>query len=300
MNEIFEKCMDKIKLQAAEYDFDDDIDGDTIEEDELTNESFETAYRVSKASKKAKKLERLVKSIPNQELVAKSLDADRDKIKHMGGEVELEEYIVKPFDDDFMPNISLNSKSLTLINDVEDQGSTDQDDMRGKVVFSRKTPENRVREYSMAPPNEDGTYTIPAKYGPVTLISIGSIVTDDVQFHNDRYIFPVGYHIKRPYLSAINPSDNSIYECTVSRDERGPLYEVTAMDSGKKFTGRSSSGAWASIVQDSLAIRNRPKTTSICGPDLFGFTCPEIAKLVQDLPGSKQCSKYKWQKFIEK
>ena len=61
---------------------------------------------------------------------------------------------------------------------------------------------------------------------------------------------------------------------------------------------RSSSGAWSSIVNKAYAIRNKPPTNAVCGPDLFGFTCPEVAKMIQEMDGAKSCTKYKWQTFL--
>ena len=61
---------------------------------------------------------------------------------------------------------------------------------------------------------------------------------------------------------------------------------------------RSTSGAWGSVINAAYAIRNKAPTSAVCGPDLFGLTCPEVALRIQRLEGAKSCFKYKWQKFI--
>ena len=163
-------------------------------------------------------------------------------------------------------------------------------------VHSRKTPENRVRQYRTITPNGDGTFTIPARYGAVTLITLGNICSEP-NFHTERYIYPIGYHVRRPFLSTHNQSETE-YECRI-KDDDGPLFEVKSFD-GVIYTGRSASGAWIPIVHAAHKLRDKPLTSSVCGPDLFGFTSPEIALMIQNLNGADQCSKYKKQSFVLK
>jgi hypothetical protein len=76
-------------------------------------------------------------------------------------------------------------------------------------------------------------------------------------------------------------------------------FEVKATDCKLVSHGRSMSGAWANIVNSSAQIRNRPPSTAVSGPELFGITFPEVALRIQRLPGAKQCAKYKWQTFLD-
>ncbi len=69
-------------------------------------------------------------------------------------------------------------------------------------------------------------------------------------------------------------------------------------DSGLIFKAKSSSGAWSQVVNLSNTIRGKKATNAVCGPDLYGFSSPEVAKLIQELPGADKCQKNKWQTFV--
>ena len=43
----------------------------------------------------------------------------------------------------------------------------------------------------------DGKPKLPQQIGVLTVHSLGTIVTDRPNFHNERYIFPVGYTVSR-------------------------------------------------------------------------------------------------------
>jgi hypothetical protein len=48
-------------------------------------------------------------------------------------------------------------------------------------------------------------------------------------------------------------------------------------------------------MRQSNAVRNRTGSNSASGPDYYGFSQLVIAKLIQELPGARDCAKYKWQ-----
>lgn len=45
--------------------------------------------------------------------------------------------------------------------------------------------------------NADGSPKLPQQIGVLTVLNLGTIVTDRPNFHNERYIFPVGYTVSR-------------------------------------------------------------------------------------------------------
>lgn len=57
---------------------------------------------------------------------------------------------------------------------------------------SRKT-----RKVMYVAKDEDGNYRLPVQIGALTLLSLGQVVWDREGFHNDRYIWPVGYSVQR-------------------------------------------------------------------------------------------------------
>lgn len=77
--------------------------------------------------------------------------------------------------------------------------------------YSRKTPDHRIRKHKpIPPPQADGTFTVPAKYGPVTVVKLGAIaaamneIEDVGGYDTERYIYPVGYTTTRRFLSTLN------------------------------------------------------------------------------------------------
>lgn len=45
--------------------------------------------------------------------------------------------------------------------------------------------------------DSDGNPNLPQQIGVLTVLNLGTIITDRPTFHNERYIFPVGYTVSR-------------------------------------------------------------------------------------------------------
>lgn len=45
--------------------------------------------------------------------------------------------------------------------------------------------------------DEAGDYIMPIQLGTIKLLSLGTVISDNPAYHNNRYIFPVGYKIER-------------------------------------------------------------------------------------------------------
>lgn len=70
--------------------------------------------------------------------------------------------------------------------------------------------DNNSSEQTAAPAkrsrrDENGDYILPVQIGILTVLSLGTIITDNPNYHNDRYIWPIGYTIQRYYNSITNP-----------------------------------------------------------------------------------------------
>jgi hypothetical protein len=88
---------------------------------------------------------------------------------------------------------------MRRLDEPQRTGPPGSEDRKRKFI-SRKTPENRVRKCKPIQQNEQGEVIVPARYGQVTIKSIGRIVSDDLQYHTERYLYPVDYEIERPFL----------------------------------------------------------------------------------------------------
>ncbi|KAI8890421.1 hypothetical protein K501DRAFT_236686 [Backusella circina FSU 941] len=148
--------------------------------------------------------------------------------------------------------------------------------------------------------DETGHPKLPQQIGVLTVVDLGKIKTDRDSFHNERYIFPVGYTVKRTYPSMIDPSSNTTITSTIVDGGDGPRFHITAADMpDEPIVANSATGAWTVVVRRSNEIRHREHSNSASGPDYYGFKHPTIAKMIQDLPGTDLLQNYVWQNFEE-
>ncbi|KAG9298998.1 hypothetical protein G9A89_020311 [Geosiphon pyriformis] len=146
--------------------------------------------------------------------------------------------------------------------------------------------------------DERGNYILPVQIGILTVISLGSVVHDRDTFHNERYIWPVGYAVRRSYNSMINADLQTIYTCKIEDGGDGPRFVIEAADQpNKPITANTATGAWTTVVREANAIRHRDHSNSASGPDYFGFSQATIRKMIQDLPNASKCKNYTIQNF---
>ncbi|KAI8583935.1 hypothetical protein K450DRAFT_220674 [Umbelopsis ramanniana AG] len=159
---------------------------------------------------------------------------------------------------------------------------------------SRKT-----RRVMYVEKDEEGNYRLPVQIGALTLLSLGQVVWDREGFHNDRYIWPIGYSVQRSYMSMINPESNTIYTCTIEDGGDAPQFRITPEDAKEEeLVSGTATGVWTTVVKRANQIRHRDVSNSVSGPEYFGFAHPTIAKMIQDLPGAERCGRYKWQDLV--
>ncbi|KAI8343834.1 F/Y-rich N-terminus-domain-containing protein [Blakeslea trispora] len=148
--------------------------------------------------------------------------------------------------------------------------------------------------------DSEGKPILPQQIGVLTVLNLGTIITDRDTFHNERYIFPVGYTVRRTYPSMTDPNSNTIITSTILDGGDGPRFHVVAADQpDEPIIANSATGAWTVVVRRSNEIRHRDHSNSASGPDYYGFKHPTIAKMIQDLPNTRHLKNYVWQNFEE-
>ncbi|KAG2205130.1 hypothetical protein INT47_002224, partial [Mucor saturninus] len=148
--------------------------------------------------------------------------------------------------------------------------------------------------------DNQGHPKLPQQIGVLTVLNLGKINPHQDAFHNERYIFPVGYTVRRTYPSMIDPHNNTVITSTIIDGGDGPRFHVLASDQPMDpIIANSATGAWTVVVRKSNEIRHREHSNSASGPDYYGFKHPTIAKMIQDLPGANQLKNYVWQNFQE-
>ncbi|KAG8375981.1 hypothetical protein BUALT_Bualt09G0015600 [Buddleja alternifolia] len=134
--------------------------------------------------------------------------------------------------------------------------------------------------------------------GELQIISLGKIAKDTGNFHNERFIWPEGYTAVRMFPSIIDPSVHTLYKMEVLRDadlRTRPLFRVTT-DNEEEFDGPSPSACWNKIYKRirTLQIRNpdhKADQNFASGSYMFGFSHPEISKLIKEMLNSRSSSK---------
>ncbi|KAF9365152.1 hypothetical protein BGX34_011208 [Mortierella sp. NVP85] len=183
---------------------------------------------------------------------------------------------------------------------ITNVGSATQKPKRIHQTNKQRPGLAKARKVQALEKDEAGNIKFPVTVGIITIWSIGHVVYDREAFHNDRYIWPVGYKMSRLYNSMIDPSNLTTYTCSVIDDGEAPKFQIDAEDQpGKPIIAGSATGAWTHVVKAANAIRKREHSNSASGPDYFGFSNATIAKMIQDLPDVDKCSSYIMQRFEE-
>ncbi|KAI8600368.1 F/Y-rich N-terminus-domain-containing protein [Dissophora ornata] len=158
----------------------------------------------------------------------------------------------------------------------------------------------KVRKVQAIERDEARNVKLPVTVGIITIMNLGHVVYDRDAFHNERYIWPVGYKMSRSYNSMIDPHQQTTYTCSVIDDGEAPKFQIDAEDQpGKPIIAGTATGAWTHIVKAANLIRKRDHSNSASGPDYFGFSNATIAKMIQDLPNADKCKSYIMQRFEE-
>ncbi|KAF1799061.1 F/Y-rich N-terminus-domain-containing protein [Mucor lusitanicus] len=153
------------------------------------------------------------------------------------------------------------------------------------------------RTYYEVDRDNQGAYILPVEIDSWTVVDLGTVIYDRPAYHNQRYIYPANYTVRKWYRSMIDPKSDTQYTCRILENGREPKFEVTADDCPMTYSGPTPTTVWTIIVRRAFAIRNQEYGHNPVGPDFFGLRKNTIAKMIQDLPNASKCSQYVWQTF---
>ncbi|KAF9188337.1 hypothetical protein BGZ51_000657 [Haplosporangium sp. Z 767] len=179
-------------------------------------------------------------------------------------------------------------------------GSATQKPKRITNSLKQRTHSTKARKVQALERDEAGKIKLPVTVGIITIMDLGHVVYDREAFHNERYIWPVGYKMSRLYNSMIDPQKQTTYTCSIVDDGDAPKFQIDAEDQpGLPIIAGTATGAWTHVVKAANLIRKRDHSNSASGPDYFGFSNATIAKMIQDLPNAEKCENYIMQRFEE-
>ncbi|RCH80414.1 hypothetical protein CU098_004959 [Rhizopus stolonifer] len=189
---------------------------------------------------------------------------------------------------------TMNIRSITSI------GTTDTyfHQSRRKKRDTKPPNANDIRPFIEVDKNAQGDYALPAEVDSWTVLDLGTVVWDRAAFHNQRYIYPVGYRVKKWYRSMIDPHSDTQYTCEILDGGEEPMFQLNADDNPNEcWRGPTPTTVWTIVVRRAFAIRNMDYGHNPVGPDFFGLRKNTIAKMIQDLPNADKCKNYIWQNF---
>ncbi|KAJ6956317.1 histone-lysine N-methyltransferase ATX2-like [Populus alba x Populus x berolinensis] len=154
--------------------------------------------------------------------------------------------------------------------------------------------------------------TSPYVIGDLQIISLGKIVKDSEHFQDNRFTWPEGYTALRKFTSIKDPNVRMIYKMEVLRDAESkirPLFRVT-LDNGEEINGSTPDACWDKIyrkirkMQDGnsngFGAESVGERKLKSGSDMFGFSNPEVIKLLKGLSKSIHSSKLSTSKLTSK
>ncbi|XP_039284820.1 transforming growth factor beta regulator 1 [Nilaparvata lugens] len=178
--------------------------------------------------------------------------------------------------------------------------TTDRSSMKMKKPISSKVSQSVKKKKLVAPIPLDncGRPIFPIHLGDLKVHSIGE-VSDRPEFHNEDYIFPIGYCSTRQYGSVNDPEKSCVYTCKVMDGGAQPRFEIVT-DSlvDEPIVSWNIDEAHSRLLQlvnrcvgaDVVSVRGR-------GADFFGLSHPTIHHLIQSSLGARKCHGYVATKF---
>lgn len=224
----------------------------------------------------------LAEKVEKQSLKIKSLSIEKDLLLER---LQKDEEAAKEF--------------LSLHQRAPSEGSVTDVEMSLESELKKKKKAKKTLKIKKIQPvvtGEDGQPVYPIKLGLLSLENLGVIVYDRDSFHNERYIYPVGYKITRDYWSTRDPESVVTFTCEIRDGGIGPSFIVTPSDFPQdQVVSSSPTGAWAQIFKLACELRNAEPPKATAGPEYFGFTQPTIAYLIEQLPNANLCKNYQKQ-----
>lgn len=156
-----------------------------------------------------------------------------------------------------------------------------------------------------------GRPLFPICLGPLTIHSLGEIVSERTAYHRVHVIYPVGFCSSRTYASVTRPTQAATYTCKILDAGNVPRFELVCEEpeTGEErvFSGNSPSDCHNMVLAAINSAPGMPKgvlqptaevnSISDRGLRFFGLSHPSVQNVLQACPGARKCVNYHWIKF---
>ncbi|KAG0828116.1 hypothetical protein G6F29_007809 [Rhizopus arrhizus] len=170
--------------------------------------------------------------------------------------------------------------------DEEEEGdSSEGEEDNSEDEASRKKRRRYAKKRHSIPRAEDGSIQLPVQIASLKVIDLGRIEYERPSFHNERYIFPIGYTAERTYMSMVDPSNQTVYTCKVEDSSDGPLFTLWSADAPDQcLSAKTATGVWALVIKKVNEVRQKDSSNAISGPEYYGFSNPLVREMIEELP----------------
>ncbi|CAM6106755.1 unnamed protein product [Calypogeia fissa] len=205
----------------------------------------------------------------------------------------------------YLKECKLPEQMELLEEDVEALVNKKADDMTSSEETEEEDRDIRDESNNALKKAGDSICTFPLELGTLRVLSLGKIVKDSEQFHNETHIWTEGYTAVRMFASMKDAERIIEYKMEVLRNPATPLFplfRVTPEDD-RPVEAPTASGCWKKIL---IKIQRAKEKAGLCiatllekkrqsfrsGPSMFGFGDRRVSRLIQALPNSRVCSKF--------
>ena len=132
------------------------------------------------------------------------------------------------------------------------------------------------------------------RVGSLIFLSVGQLLPHQLQnFHNQNFIYPIGYKIIRFYWSMRHLNKRCKYICSIHESFGKPEFRVViqeGVDDDVEFKDSSPKALWHRILDQIASMRRENQCVQVfpqfvSGEDLFGLTEPAVVRVLESLPG---------------
>lgn len=200
--------------------------------------------------------------------------------------------------------VSANSATTTTTNNNSNNSNADNSN-NADSSNGGNSSESKQKKCHEVLRDEDGKPILPIViFKGLIVNSLGELNTNP-SFQAKKYILPVGFRSTRMYSSLSDMEKKATYVNEILEDDSGcPLFRVTCREPEHEpevFQADTSSGVWAKIGKRinecKEAVIGKKNFTQLSGPEMFGYGHPTVIRLLQELPGVENLTKYEMQTF---
>lgn len=134
----------------------------------------------------------------------------------------------------------------------------------------------------------------PIDLGALSILSIGEIVMDRPNYHNDKWIYPVGFVSKRNYAHLKERDKKSIYTCRIVENGENPRFEIIPeFDPEFVIAAPTPDLCHAALIQ--TINENTSQNMELCaqGEWFFGLATSVVVNILQKTPEINKCANFK-------